>query len=118
MAKHALARSLASFLIAAVIASVLALSVATAHAELDPVVYDTWGVGGVDDLATQNYRAEVWDFEQIGDVMYVGGKFTSVKSSFSDVGYPLRYLAAFDVHTGDWIDSFPAVAERPGLRAG
>jgi hypothetical protein len=84
-----------------------------AAAEFDPASHGSWGVSGVDEFTTQNYDAEVWDLQQIGEIMYVGGKFLEVRASYNGPAYPQRYLAAFDVHTGEWLDWFVPAFDGP-----
>ncbi|MEM8924435.1 MAG: hypothetical protein AAGD35_13110 [Actinomycetota bacterium] len=50
-------------------------------------------------------RAIVWDIEQLGDRVYVGGRFLSVKSPRGET-FSRPYLAAFDLESGAWIDGF------------
>ena len=43
---------------------------------------------------------------EIGDTMYIGGKFTQVETAADLQRYDQRFLAAFDRTTGVWIDTF------------
>ncbi len=45
-------------------------------------------------------------FAEIGDTMYVGGKFTQVEIAATGQRHDQRFLAAFDRTTGAWIDTF------------
>ncbi|MEI4872777.1 hypothetical protein Q8G47_29040, partial [Klebsiella pneumoniae] len=49
---------------------------------------------------------EVQAFAQIGNTMYVGGNFTSVRNQSGTQSEGQSYLAAFDATTGEWISSF------------
>ena len=76
-----------------------------AAAEIDDGPTTFWGV---DTLlsGTQNdsLRSYVFAMEQVGDRVYVGGRFGDVTNEGNR--YPQRYLAAFDATTGVWIDTF------------
>lgn len=66
-------------------------------------------VWGVDGLATSDgeLRTEVQAFTQSGDYMYVGGNFRYVQRNSSGLDrVEQRFLAAFNVHTGQWLSSF------------
>lgn len=66
-----------------------------------------WGVAGYNDgAAFTDLDAEVLAFAQLGDTMYVGGKFTQVKQGSSGTPVSQPYLAAFDVDTGEWRSDF------------
>ena len=73
--------------------------------DLVPLVMD--GVAGVDPLGTQTPTIEnqVWDIQQAGRRIFVGGAFLSVQQgkTATPVGQP--FLAAFDLDTGKWVDS-------------
>ncbi len=43
---------------------------------------------------------------EIGDTIYIGGKFTQVETAADLQRYDQRFLAAFDRTTGAWIDTF------------
>ena len=43
---------------------------------------------------------------EIGDTMYIGGKFTQVETAADLQRHDQRFLAAFDRTTGAWIDTF------------
>ncbi len=78
---------------------------APAAAELDPRPTISWGVEG---LATgtgiDRIRSEVFAIEQIGNRVYVGGRFTRATNGVTSVAQP--FLAAFDSTTGEFINSF------------
>ena len=65
-----------------------------------------WGVVGTGSGGTGELATEVQAFQQIGDVMYVGGNFTRVRSQDGTTEENQAYLAAFDATTGEWISSF------------
>ncbi len=56
--------------------------------------------------ASNNFNSPAWALHNVGDVMYVGGKFTTITSGpgGQDVNQPA--LGAFDARTGDHIPSF------------
>lgn len=68
-----------------------------------------WGVTGTGAAGTGENATEVQAFAQIGNVMYVGGNFTTVQKGASATGsdkVSQPYLAAFDATTGDYLSSF------------
>ena len=67
------------------------------------------GVSSVGDSEPQ-LQTPVLAFAQWGDVMFVGGKFTSVQRADGTLGAQ-SYLAAFDRRTGNWIDTFRPVLD-------
>jgi hypothetical protein len=92
-------------LLMAVLAAVVLLLTASsrpAGAEIDSTPNSWWGVTGLGPAQTNNFNAQVWSIEQIGNVIYVGGKFTQVKGGA--VAYDQPYLAAFEASTGRWLD--------------
>lgn len=67
----------------------------------------TWGVYGRDDSTeTDAIDSEVWAIEQIGNTIYVGGKFLEARPSSTGTPVAQPYLAAFDATTGDFISTF------------
>ena len=58
-----------------------------------------------------NTQIRVAAFAEIDDVVYVGGKFTSVRVAATGVQTAQPFLAAFDRDTGAWIDSFRPVVD-------
>ena len=48
---------------------------------------------------------------EIGDTIYIGGKFTQVETAADLQRYDQRFLAAFDRTTGAWIDTFRPVVD-------
>lgn len=54
---------------------------------------------------TGTYLTLVWDLQRIGDVMYVGGDFTTLVAPNGD-RHAQSFLAAFDMDTGEWIPTF------------
>ena len=95
---------------AAVTAVGLALSAVIAIpvlAEISPNAEITWGVYGLaTDTETDAIQSQVWAIEQIGDRVYVGGKFLEARSSGNAAGVAQPYLAAFDAKTGDFLADF------------
>lgn len=71
-----------------------------------------WGVTGVVGGGTGEFNIEVQTFAQLGDTMFVGGKFEYVqKGATPATGEKVRqpYIAAFDVNTGEWRSQFRPV---------
>jgi hypothetical protein len=66
----------------------------------------TWGVAGTGAGGTSELATEVQTFAQIGNTMFVGGNFTTVRNGESGPATAQPYLAAFNATTGDWISSF------------
>ncbi|MGQ2910544.1 fibrinogen-like YCDxxxxGGGW domain-containing protein [Aeromicrobium sp.] len=81
--------------------AVTALPVARSGSLAQPWGVTGTGAGGTGELAT-----EVQAFAQIGNVMYVGGNFTTVRNQAGSQSVAQSYLAAFDATTGEWISSF------------
>ncbi|HEX9856389.1 MAG TPA: LamG-like jellyroll fold domain-containing protein [Acidimicrobiia bacterium] len=85
-------------------AAVLPAAASPAGAELTDDVVRTWGVSGLAPAVTTAIPSEVWAIEQIGNTIYVGGRFTTVIERRNREEYDQPFLAAFDATTGDWID--------------
>ena len=81
---------------------------------LDPVPERMWGVSGLDVDATQTSTLDVlvWDMVQIGDRMFVGGGFLDVQENKDATPIDQSFIAAFDVRTGDWIDTWRPTVDR------
>ncbi len=81
---------------------------------LDLVPLRTWGVSGQDPTQTQTSTLDVlvWDFAQIGDRMFVGGGFLNVQESKNSTPIRQSFIAAFDLNTGDWIESWRPTVDR------
>ncbi len=76
-----------------------------ASAELSSTPTTSWGVSGlVTGSRTDTIRSEVWAIEQIGNRLYVGGRFTHVTNG--NTAIPQPYLAAFNATTGEYIPGF------------
>jgi len=74
-------------------------------AELAPMPDQIWGVVGVADSPSGSAGNEVMAIEQIGNTIYVGGKFTEVvHNRVTQPHYDQSFLAAFRADTGEWID--------------
>ncbi|MDJ0356117.1 PKD domain-containing protein [Paenarthrobacter sp. PH39-S1] len=74
-----------------------------------------WGVSGPK-TPTKEGDVEVQAFAQSGNVMYVGGNFTSVQRSATATGadkVSQSFLAAFDVNTGELMRGFTPVLNAP-----
>ena len=83
-------------------------------ANLDLVPLRQWGVSGQTPAQTQTPSLDVlvWDFAQIGDRMFVGGAFLNVQEDSAATPIPQPYVAAFDLNTGDWIDTWTPTIDR------
>lgn len=80
---------------------------AAAGAELSSQPTTTWGVTGLaTGTQTDTIKSEVWAIEQIGNRLYVGGRFTHVTNGATTLSKP--YLAAFNATTGEYIAEFNA----------
>ncbi len=86
-----------------------------ASAEITPYAENTWGVYNsvLSGTLTDRIDSEVFAMEQIGNRIYVGGKFTEVRSSNNATPISRNFLAAFDANTGAYIPSFTPVLDRP-----
>lgn len=74
-----------------------------------------WGVSGAKTPIKEG-DVEVQAFAQSGNVMYVGGNFTSVQRSAAATGtdkVAQSFLAAFDVNTGELMRGFTPVLNAP-----
>ncbi len=73
-----------------------------------------WAVTGINvGTAISNMNDYVKTFAQIGNVVYMGGKFLQVQHGIGGPTYTQSYLAAFDVNTGEWIPTFNPVIDAP-----
>ncbi len=83
-------------------------------ANLSDVPESIWGVSDQNpaDTMTPSLDVLVWDFAQIGDRMFVGGAFLNVRESENAPANAQPYVAAFDVNTGDWIDTWRPTLDR------
>jgi len=72
-----------------------------ASAEITSTPQNSWGVADLDGSSTTNWNSYVWAIEQVGNTIYVGGKFESVRGNGTNYSQP--YLAAFHADTGQWI---------------
>ncbi len=81
---------------------------------LDMVPVRTWGVSGLNPAETQTPSLDVlvWDFAQIGNRMFVGGAFLNVQESKYATPIPQSFVAAFDIDSGDWIDTWTPQLDR------
>lgn len=65
-----------------------------------------WGVTGTGAGGTGELATEAQAFAQVGNTMFVGGNFTTVRNQSGSQSVAQSYLAAFDATTGEWISSF------------
>lgn len=87
----------------------------SASAEVATYAEDTWGVYNsvTSGTLTDSIDSEVMAIEQIGNVVYVGGKFTQVRSTSNGSSVSHNYLAAFNAQTGAYIPAFNPGLDRP-----
>ncbi len=80
-------------------------AVSPAGAELGPQPTNGWGVvGEIAGTETKTIKAEVFTIEQIGNRIFVGGKFTTATNGV--VSEPQAGLAAFDATTGSFLSTW------------
>ena len=91
------------------------LAGSTVRAMLDRIpVSQGWAVTGINvGTAVSNMNDYVKTFAQIGNVVYMGGKFLQVQHGIGGPTFTQSYLAAFDVNTGEWIPTFNPVIDAP-----
>jgi hypothetical protein len=72
-----------------------------------------WGVTGVTKVGDSEPQVDsgVLSFAQVGNTVFVGGKFTTVQQGAAGVGIAQPYIAAFDQATGAWISTFRPVLD-------
>ncbi len=100
-----LARAAAAVALAATSLAVVTADPASVGAELSPDATTSWGVtGNLTGTSTDSIRSEVFATEQIGDIVYMGGRFTTATNGV--ISEPQAALAAFDAATGDFINSW------------
>ncbi len=78
-----------------------AFGAAPAGAQISDTPRNFWGVEGLDPNATTAVQSEVWAIEQVGNTIYVGGKFLAVTGGTATFDQP--FLAAFHADSGKWI---------------
>ncbi len=99
-------------IVATVVVLVGILSWATpSGAEVNSFGEKTWGVYGLaTGTQTDTIDSQVWAIEQIGDRIYVGGRFLETRKNKWSTGVSQPFLAAFNANTGEFVNSFrPAV---------
>ncbi len=85
-----------------------------ASAEIGSQATTTWGVYGLDATTeTDSMASQVFAIEQIGNRIYVGGKFLEARPDANGTPVAQPYLAAFDATTGALIPSFNPGIESP-----
>ncbi|MGF1665693.1 MAG: LamG-like jellyroll fold domain-containing protein, partial [Acidimicrobiia bacterium] len=72
--------------------------------EISPSVTPSWGVRGIVGSAITDIDAEVFAIEQIGGILYVGGRFGEAVPTRFGVGQDQPFLMALDAETGDFLD--------------
>jgi hypothetical protein len=74
--------------------------------EISPLVTPSWGVRGIVGSAITDITAEVFAIEQIGRVLYVGGRFREAVPTRFGTGQQQPFLMALDAETGNFLDWF------------
>ncbi|MEZ5412440.1 MAG: fibronectin type III domain-containing protein [Acidimicrobiales bacterium] len=83
------------------------MAAAPASAEIGPQATTTWGVYGLDtSTETDAIATQVFAIEQIGNRIYVGGKFLEARPDANGTPVAQPYLAAFDATSGAFIPEF------------
>jgi hypothetical protein len=72
--------------------------------EMSPSVTPSWGVRGIVGSAITDIDAEVFAIEQIGRILYVGGRFGQAVPTRFGVGQDQPFLMALDAETGDFLN--------------
>lgn len=65
-----------------------------------------WGVINPTRPVTTNEDPEVFALQEIGNTIFVGGTFQTVRDNNANAETPQPWLAAFDATTGAWISTF------------
>lgn len=107
-------RRLAALALAAAGLGAGVVASAPASAGIESPATTTWGVYGLDATTeTDTIASPVFAIEQIGDRIYVGGKFLEARPDANGTPVAQPYLAAFDATTGALIPSFNPRVESP-----
>ncbi|MCB1027382.1 MAG: hypothetical protein KDB24_06430, partial [Microthrixaceae bacterium] len=77
----------------------------------DETAMDAWEVVGLNDRSDIVWPVPVWAFAEVGNRVFVGGRFTQVRRGPGYTEYDQPFLAAFDRDSGEWIDTFRPVIE-------
>lgn len=91
----------------------------TAKYEQQPLAESTsmttaWGVNGLGNGTGGELNTEVQAFAQVGDRVFVGGNFRYVQTNRSGANrVEQRFIAAFDVNSGQYISSFTPELNNP-----
>ncbi|MEZ5380806.1 MAG: hypothetical protein R2754_03300 [Microthrixaceae bacterium] len=72
----------------------------------DETAMDAWEVVGLNDRSDIVWPVPVWAFAEVGNRVFVGGRFTQVRRGPGYTAYDQPFLAAFDRDSGEWIDTF------------
>lgn len=106
---------LATLVMVASLLGVVPGTLGVASAEVEPYALDTWGVYNsiVGGTLTNSIDSEVMAIEQIGNTIYIGGKFTEVRQHKNSTPVEQSFLAAFNASTGAYIPSFAPDLGRP-----
>lgn len=71
--------------------------------EISPLVTPSWGGRGIVGSPSSDIDAEVLAIEQIGRMLYVGGRFREAIPTRFGVGQDQPFLMALDAETGDFL---------------
>ncbi|MDH4119161.1 MAG: LamG domain-containing protein, partial [Acidimicrobiia bacterium] len=74
--------------------------------EIQPDVIPSWGVRGTYPSLSDNIDAEIFAIEQIGNTLYVGGRFQEAIPTRFAAGEDQPFLMALDATTGDFVSTF------------
>ena len=104
-----------AFVALALLATSLGVMPSPVAAEIAPTAEDTWGVYNsvLNGTQTDRVDTEVMAIEQIGNRVFVGGKFTDVRSWSGGTPIAQSFLAAFDAQTGSYIADFTPTLDGP-----
>ncbi len=104
------ARAIGAVVMTASALGIAAIAPGAAGAELSPEATTSWGVTGLlTGTQTDSIRSQVFATEQIGNLVYMGGRFTAATNG--DTIEPQVAIAAFDATTGDFVSSWRPVLD-------
>ncbi len=95
--------------------AILPMGASPVGAEINEFGESTWGVyeSVLDGTLSDRIDSEVMAIEQIGNLVYVGGKFTEVRPWRGGTATARPFLAAFDATTGAYVSSFDPNLDGP-----
>ncbi|MGF1667664.1 MAG: LamG-like jellyroll fold domain-containing protein, partial [Acidimicrobiia bacterium] len=83
--------------------------------EIQPDVIPSWGVRGNTPSLSENIDADIFAIEQIGNILYVGGRFEEAVPTRFAAGVDQPFLMALNATTGDFISTFRPALNGPVL---